>query len=381
MKKILTLFLSLALIIASAGTLTSCSTGTDAPDGMKLVAGGTDLGYYFYAPEGWSVSNVGEIKSAFVSRIDTSSVSFVEVDPIKTETTEALEDAYFFGDYFTDSLSEFTTTPTVSNNGEEIIFGKSGESADRAKKYTFSYDYYDPNADDTYSYAFMQILIKAGGKYYVFQYSASLQNRNGTTTTYYDYHLGTAKDKGNVMKIMEAFRFVAKTGEPTVETPVYDKDGFLLVSDIDVSGFSLYAPAGFTKDHSLGMASASHSDGASLNMTEAMGTNENVNSYVLRRLEELAVIATDVSYEYTTDEAGTKIVNYEQVKLGNSDAANAYRYSYTYNGERISVYQVIAINRSGLSYHGYVFTYTAKADVFDAHFDNIIKAMEKVVFK
>ena len=382
MKKILTLFLALALILASAGALVSCGADANTPDGMQIVAGGDELGYYFYAPEGWSVSNVGGIKSAFVSRIDTTSVTFTEVDPFaSTDGGGKDKDAYFFEDYFADSLSEFATTPTVSNNGEEILFGKSGERADRAKRYTFSYDYYDPNADKTYSYAFMQILIKAGGKYYIFQYSGSLENRNGTQTTYYDYHLGSSEDKGDVMKIMEEFRFVTKSGEPSVEAPVYDEDGFLLVSDIDISGFSLSAPTGFSKNHSLGMASASHTDGSNLNMTEAMGTNENVNAYVLRRLEELAVIATDITYEYTTDEDGRKIVNYEQVNLGNADAANAYRYSYTYNGERILVYQVIAINRSGLSYKGYVFTYTAKEANFEGHLDGITKAMEKVVFK
>ena len=163
MKKILTLFLTIALTVASLGALTSCADSSDVPEGMKLVAGGEELGYYFYAPEGWAVSNVGEIKSAFVSRIDTSSVSFTEINPLlKNPTGNGKEtDDYFFENYFTESLSEFPSAPTVSNNGEEIIFGKSGEGATKAKKYTFSYDYYDANAEETFSYAFMQILIKA----------------------------------------------------------------------------------------------------------------------------------------------------------------------------------------------------------------------------
>ena len=384
MKKILTLFLTLTLIAASLGSLTSCSESTDAPDGMKLVVGSDALGYYFYAPKGWSVSNVGEIKSAFVSRIDTSSVSFTEIDPLlKNPTGNGKEtDAYFFEDYFTDSLSEFPTTPTVSNNGEEIVFGKSGEGATRAKKYTFSYDYYDANAEETFSYAFMQILIKANGKYYVFQYSASLENRNGTQTTYYDYHLGTSEKKGEVTKIIESFRFVEQKGADKAETPVYDKDGFLLVSDSSVSGFSLYVPEGFKKTHDAGMASASHTDGSEINMSEAMGTNENVNTYVLRRFDELeALTGSKVEYESETDKNGTEIVSYVQVELGNADAANAYEYSYVYNGVTYKVYQVIAINRSGLSYHGYVFTYTAKEANFSSHLEDVKKAIEKVRFE
>ncbi len=392
MKKILTLFLTLVIIISSLGALTACSEKSDTPDGMKLVAGSDVLGYYFYAPEGWAVSNVGEIKSCYVSRIDTSSVSFTEVDPFaNSDGGGKTKDEYFFDDYFAASLSEFPTQPTVSNGGEgeEIIFGKSGETASRAKRYTFSYSYYDTNAEKTFNYAFMQILVKANDRYYIFQYSASLENRNGTTTTYYDYHLGTEKKKGEVTKIIENFRFVEKKDSSKVEKPTVDKDGFLLVSDSDVSGFKLYVPSEFTKKHNSGMVSASHADGSEINMTEAMGTNENVNTYMLRRLEELGVIATDVSNNWMTDEngniltdkAGNKIVKYESVKLGNADAANAYEYSFTYNGDRYSVYQVIAINKSGLSYHGYVFTYTAKDVNFNTHFDGVKKAIEKVRFE
>lgn len=383
MKKILTLFLTIALIFAALGVLTSCSESSDTPEGMKLVSGSDELGYYFYAPEGWAVSNVGEIKSAFVSRIDTSSVSFTEVDPfLKSDGNGKTRDEYFFNDYFNNSLSEFPSQPTVSNSGEEIVFGKSGETAAKAKKYTFSYEYYDANAEETFSFAFMQILIKANGKYYVFQYSASLENRNGTQTTYYDYHLGTGKKKGDVTKIIENFRFVTPKDSTKTEKPVYDKDGFLLVSDSSVSGFSLYVPEGFKKTHSAGMASASHTDGSEINMTEAMGTNENVNTYILRRFDELeALTGSEVEYEFTTDENSNKIVNYEPVKLGNADAANAYKYSYTYNGETYRVYQVIAINRSGLSYHGYVFTYTAKDVNFNTHFEGVVKAVGKVKFE
>ena len=130
------------------------------------------------------------------------------------------------------------------------------------------------------------------------------------------------------------------------------------------------------------MASASHTDGSEINMTEAMGTNENVNTYVLRRFDELeALTGSKVEYEFTTDKNGTKIVNYVQVELGNADAANAYEYSYTYNGTAYKVYQVIAINRSGLSYHGYVFTYTAKEANFNLHLENVKKAIEKVRFE
>ena len=76
MKKLALAF----ILVLSVILLIGC--GSDgAPDGMQLVSGGPELGYYFYAPEEWTVSNTGDISSVYVSRIDTTSVSFAEIDP------------------------------------------------------------------------------------------------------------------------------------------------------------------------------------------------------------------------------------------------------------------------------------------------------------
>ena len=80
MKKLIALILSLTTIFLSLISLTSCGDDKDeTPEGMQLVYGGKNAGYYFYAPEEWTVSNIGAIKSAYVSRLDTTSVSFCEV--------------------------------------------------------------------------------------------------------------------------------------------------------------------------------------------------------------------------------------------------------------------------------------------------------------
>ena len=103
MKKLLILMLS---IIASL-SLFACSDD-DIPDGMQLVAGGEDKGYYFYAPEEWTISNLGKIDAAYASALDNTSMTFTEIDsslfPLKEGQTK--ED-YFFNDYFKDSQKEF----------------------------------------------------------------------------------------------------------------------------------------------------------------------------------------------------------------------------------------------------------------------------------
>ena len=65
-----------AIAIAILTLFASCGGGDDLPEGMQLVRGGDDVGYYFYAPEEWTVANNGEISAAYASKIDISSVTF-----------------------------------------------------------------------------------------------------------------------------------------------------------------------------------------------------------------------------------------------------------------------------------------------------------------
>lgn len=389
MKKIGATVALIATLLASLLAFTSCG-GSDTPNGMQLVAGGESLGYYFYAPEEWAISGDGEIKAAYVSRIDTTSISFAEVKPWEFSNPVIDKDKYFFDEYFKDSLEEFPKAPKVANpSGEEIIFGKADFAADRAKKYTYTYEYYDSTAGKTFNLGFMQILAKKGDSYYVFTYSASMDNKQGMDISYYAYYLLEDEEDSMVNKVISEFRFVEKTEELPEEELKTDKDGYVLVSDGDLSGFSLYVPSGFKKDFSSAIVSATHSDGTNITMTAATGTNENVNRYMLRRLAELEDVGCTVEYEIMTDGDGKemtdgedKIIKYTSIDFGNATAANAYEYSLTYNGESFRVYQVIVLDGWALSYKGYVFTYTAKDANYDLHFDEAVtKTIEKVSFK
>ena len=135
MKKVCAFLLILATLTLSLGALTSCSNENQVPEGMQLVAGGEALGYYFYAPEEWTVSNVGEIKSAYVSRVDTTSVSLVKVSPESFFPEGEDADTYFFGSYFMASMKDFKGEPKVtSENGEAVSFGTETEGADKARR-------------------------------------------------------------------------------------------------------------------------------------------------------------------------------------------------------------------------------------------------------
>ena len=392
MKKSITLISLITILFALVFSLAGCS-GSDTPDGMQLVAGGESLGYYFYAPEEWTPSSVGEIKAAYISRVDPTSVSFAEVKTFATMPDGIEKSEYFFNSYFKDSLAEFPdkNPPKVAKEtGEEIIFGKEGETADKAKKYTYTFEYFDTDANETFKFGIMQILIQEADRYYIFTYTASMEEKLSGTTTY-DYYLGDGEDEGKVQQIISEFRFVPITEKEEAATPEVDGDGFVLVSDEDLSGFSLYVPPTFSQDYASAIVSATHADGSNITFTEAKGTNENVNSYMRRRLAQLAEIVDKDSLKYAfmlnedgnylADPEGEKIIAYKTIEFGNADAANAYEYSFTYNGSEYHVYQVIAVEGWTLSYRGYVFTYTAKEANYSLHFDDVMKTIEKVDFK
>ena len=398
MKKIVTLLTLVAILTTSALALSGCSGSSDTPDGMQLIAGGESLGYYFYAPEEWTPSNVGEIKAAYVSRLDPTSVSFTEIKSFAKMPEGVDKSDYFFENYFKDSLAEFPDAPNVANlDGETIVFGKTGdegeqdESADKAKKYTYTYKYYDETANDYFTFGVMQILIQEGDRFYIFTYTGSMEKKT-SDKTYYEYYLGDADDVGKAQEVMNEFRFVPITAEEDAKVYEVDEDGFILISDDDLAGFSLYVPPTFSEDFSSAMVSATHTDGSNISLTEANGANENVNTYMLRRLEQLKVIIDnpdDLKYDAMLDKDGKPMKDpngkdvypYTPIDFGNADAANAYEYAFTYNGTRYRVYQVVIVEGWTLSYTGYVFTYTAKEANFDLHFDDVMKIIEKVHFK
>ena len=350
MKKIGLTFLFLILIFS----LASCS-GDGAPQGMQLCFGGESEGYSFYAPEGWTLSNVGEVHSAYVSRVNVTSVSFARVKIPSAKPKTLTDEEYFFTSYFADSLGEFPSAPTVTVNGEDAIFGKTGYSADKAKKYVFSYEY------DEHKFTCMQILMRHGENFYIFTYNSMNEVRSGDES-YYEFYLSMAQ------KCIEEFKFTDKkaTQEETAEF-TKDKDGFLLYSNSELCGFDLYFPSDFKLDYSTARVSATHEDGSNVNMTKATSTGVVVSKYWEMRREELSNIVSGIE----------EIRANEDCVFGNAKNHFCYEYRYTYNGKVFHVYQVLAVKGSS----GYVFTYTATEENYALHIDDITKMAEKVTFK
>ncbi len=343
MKKI-TLFT--VLIISLVLAFVSCTDGDGAPTGMKLVKGGEDVGYSFYVPSEWTVSNQGVVARAHVSSVDTTSVSVVE---IATPEDDALTAEAALVDYFRADIPNFPYEITLTANGDTCTFG----NVDIAYKFVYTFKYQNIN------YKAMQILATYGTRSYIFTYQSSGELMR-EDTTYFDYYYDM------VDKIIKEFKFTDKT--VGTESAPEILDGYYLASDKKLSGFELYAPANSRCEYSGGMVSIRLNESANISLAKATDTGGSVKVYYETRRDQLKSFVKDYNE--------IEINKTEGVKLGNLTTCASYEYSYTYNGQEYHVYQIMGVD----SFSGYVFTYTAKADAYASNLEAVMDIIEKVVF-
>ena len=339
MKKITALLLLISMIFL----MLSCGKKSDIPDGMQLVQGGEKYGYYFYAPEEWTVSNYANIASAYASGVDTTSISYVELTMPKTTIQE----------YFEESLNEYPVAPIILSDysAKAVAFG----NAETAIQYVFDHEY------SGHKFRTMQIFVTYEGRFGIFTFNSTLENRSSSEKTQYDYY--EAKRKS----VIENFKFVSKNGEKESYTSdITDSDGYYLASDKSVSKFALYLPTEFRTEHSSGMVTATVADGSSITLTTAISTGVIVSQYWETRKEELSAIVGQI----------TEIETNKEASLGNAQRAFSYEYTYTVNGKTFHVYQILAIT----AFHGFVFTYTSTEENYQSHLNTVLKIAEKVEF-
>ena len=331
---------SLILIVCCLAGLLSCGKSSDIPEGMQLVRGGEDVGYYFYSPEEWTVANQGSVSATYASNVDSSSATYVEVSMPQSTVEE----------YFEQSLREFPELPTIVTPLHDITFG----NADSAKMVEYDHEY------SSHKFRTMQIFVKYGERFGIFTFNAPLESITSKDLTQYEYY----KEKRD--KMIASFKFTAKADADIKEDAEYDEEGFRLVSDKKISKFSLYLPKEFEVEYSSGMVSAALPDGSNVNMSRATSTGVVVNDYWENRKEELSNIVTDINV----------ISENVPTTLGNSSRAFAYEYTFVYNGTTYHVYQVLAVT----TFNGFVFTYTAKDSNYEEHLTTVEKIAKKVEF-
>ena len=401
MKKIILLILALATLLA----LVSCSD-EDIPDGMQLVEGSDEIGYYFYAPEGWLISNVNGIPTAYVSRVNNTSISFKEYKVSEFAGTGSIcaddtdckgkglsnEVHYFLYHYFDATYAPLQLDSFISDGGATVMLGKEGERADKAVKYEFSYRYTNVgySGNETKTIGFIQYFIAHDGHYYLLTYTAGKEPTATSQTSNFDNY------REDLSTVVDNFRFIdGATGSSANGVDdsgaERDGDGFRLVSDKSKSGFDFYAPDSFKTDFSSGIISVSHADGSNVNMSIATATGNNVSTvlYIERRLAELREIKGVTDVNLLTD---LTVQGHEKgvpSRLGNVPETNTqtttsyafeFEYTYKYNGEDYHVRQIICVTGNVFNAKGYVFTYTAKEANYASHMNDVNSIISKVVF-
>ena len=352
MKRILASLLILVMMLTLC--LTSCSESDGAPDGMALVKGGESLGYYFYGPEEWVVANLGDIACTYASKIDTTSMTFVESE--KPEGT--------VGEYFESEKAKFPYEITVSVNGESCTFGNADTLA---TKYVYSYTYKE------ISYTCMQVFVTNAGSFYIFTYTAS-NVAYSDEQTYYQLYLE------KVTKVIDSFKFTAKVStEEAAPEYVRDADGYILVSDKSLAGFDMYVPDSYKVDYSTALVSVSNADGANVTMSQATYTGVTNEDYWNARKANISAFADKV----TDPESGESVSSLKEVELAKqitlagTNWALAYEYTYRFEGVDYHVYQVLIVESA---VNGYVFTYIASEECYEAHLGEAKKILEKIEY-
>ena len=351
MKRIISALLVLVIMICSLG-LTSCGKSDGAPDGMQLVMGGDNLGYYFYGPEEWVVANVGNIGCTYASKVDLSSMTFVE-----TEKPEGS-----VSDYFESEKAKFPYEISVSANGEDCLFGN---ATGTAKKYIYTYTYKE------ISYTCMQIFVENSGRFYIFTYTAN-NTDHSEDKTYYQFYL----DK--VTAVIDAFKFIEKAGG-TAEAPEYerDSDGYILLSDKTLAGFDMYVPDSYKVDYSTSMISVSHSDGTNITMCQATYTGVTNEDYWNARKENVNAFCDKITNAETGEITSSfrEIEVAKKINLEGTNWALAYEYTYTFEGVDYHVYQILIVESA---INGYVFTYIASEENYEKHLDEMESVLHKI---
>ncbi len=356
MKKFIALIFSILALTA----LVSCDKAeSDIPEGMQLVYGSESDGYFFYAPEEWSISNTDNIKAAYISKLNTTSVSFAEVK----FDTPGDKSQYFFEQYFNDHIYDLQKMKgfTLEVNANAVKFGIGEFAATKAVQYVYGYEYLE------FQFKFMQILVEHDSHFYIFTYAGQSTADEGEEPNYTKY-LSVAQS------VIDNFRFVKRSAaesDSLTDNP-RDEDGYVLVSNKKLAHFDLYVPESFKPTASSAIVTVRHDDGSTISISKAAPTGIDASQYFEARKKELEQFFEDV----------TVIQKDVDTELGNSDSLIfrnwdwAYEYTYVHEGKKHHVYQILSID----GFAGYVFTYTALEENYLTHFSEILKVIEKVRF-
>ena len=337
--RILCILISAVLL---CGSLAACSGASEIPDGYQHA---TCDGEYFrlFVPTSWSVNTSGGVSSAYVSSRTDTMVSMVELG--KAAEGETLAD--FVEAHMEDikTLKEYTFVSEQTNT----MAGRA------AKDITYTVKVGDVK------YRIRQVLGLVEGRFYLFTYSSQE-----------DAFERWEDDVEGILDVLEFWNFPYEgEHERRIPDDVTPPKGMKLVSTNAVS-YRFYAPTAWIVDKSAenDVVYFSEDDRSNVSLVAHMPESDTLSLEDYWKTCDNYYKDTLGSYELLTSPSG------EAGKMGGRDALT-YEYTFTVGGVTYKTRQTIAAYASMV----YVMTYTAVAENYDAHLDDVTAMQESFAFR
>ena len=330
MKKLIALLLTFIMLftLSACGIGNGGETGITPPDGMQLAEVGD--GYTFFAPEDWCVDLSTGIATAYVSTVDPSYITLVQLDDRDPATYFAEAEARL-----ADMLTDYTLHEAEDN---ALMGGKAAIVRVYSGKLM------------GIPYRYKQYLCSYGGYLYLMTYTAKEEIPSGDVSYFARY-----EETADAVAAAFLFSGTAADAEKPTEEPITNENGLVLISDPAITGYSLYVPSTWTPDLQNGTTSAMRDGHAAITVIREIPNENTIEDYwaakeeAYRSLyEDFILLESECSLPAATEEDVT-------VWLDGHQAAR-YVYTYTKNGITYKVNKLLTLD--GL----YVlsFTYTAR---------------------
>lgn len=316
--------------------LTGCSSGnSNVPDGMKL-ASVDGAPFCLYVPTAWTLNTDSGLSGAYYSMTQKATVSANAYSDSDCDTVE---------DYWAKISAEYASE--YKNFAEESgsVGGTASTLGDRnARKYAFSADF------DGEKYRVTQYIAKSDGMFYVLTYSAISDN--------YEEHLE------EVDKMAQVFSFEKNTVDVSDRTDGAPES--MKIASSDKLEYVLYVPQNWiVNSATVSGAYFSETDRSNVSVVSYYGDEMTVTEYWEK-----------CEAEYKAQFTGYTALDYYESKLG-SKKTYVHIFEASIGGENYKFLQAISAYGEMM----YTFTYTAKADAFESHFEDVEVMMEQFRFR
>lgn len=329
-KKIIALLTVIVIVFCAAG----CSN-SDAPDGMHLVSVEGEP-FKLYAPQSWTSNTVSGISGAFFAGTDNIAVSarYFSVGDVSVE------------DYVRSSIATYSSSYNGFELGGEMTATVLG-GAD-AKEIFFTVDH------EGTRFTFRQLFAKHNGDVILLSFRCPTDVLD-TYNTQFD-------------EMIDAFKLCAK-GEVKNDY-VTDKktpEGMKIAS-ADALEYRFYVPTSWICDTE---------DGASQAYVDESGKpNVTVTAYIPDDTLTPQQYFEECQRSYKDSLSGYEFIGEAEREVGGRRAVS-YTYSATYGGVKFNVMQTVFVYLERV----YSITYTAPADTFDTHMEDVESILDSFRFR